>query len=50
MKTNVYIIFLKVTFCLQKYKKQEKYQAIPLADNFSQFQTTKATKSTPQYT
>ena len=46
----VYVLFLKVTFCLQKYKKQEKYQASPLADSFSQFQTTKATKSTPQYT
>ena len=49
-KIMVYVLFLKVTFCLQKYKKQEKYQASPLADSFSQFQTTKATKSTPQYT
>ena len=29
---------------------QEIFQTKPLADNFSQFQTKSATKSTPQYT
>jgi hypothetical protein len=28
----------------------EKFYASPLADSFSQFQKTKATKSKPQYT
>ena len=49
---NAIIYTHKLYFTSRKNKKKLKKQnyTSPLADSFSQFQTTKAMKSTPQYT